>query len=113
MARTYYLLYNINQLVTLIVPFLSVTFINLYHHEFYKCMKKNLLHGYESADEKALAHLQFNIGKEEEFDFVALIIPCTGIIIHVDSPLYILFLLLGLFFTVCNTLLLLSFVPIL
>jgi hypothetical protein len=104
MARVYYLLYNINQLVKLIVPFLFVTFINLYHHEFYKRMKKNLLHGCKSANEQAFAHLQFNIEKEEDFDFVAHI-PCTGIIIHVDGPLYVLFLLLGLFFTVCSTLL--------
>ncbi len=104
MARLYYLLYNINQLVTLIVPFLFITFINSYHHEFYKRMKKNLLHGCENANEQAFAHMQFNIEKEEDFDFVAHI-PCTGIIIHVDGPLYILFLLLGLFFTVCRTLL--------
>ena len=103
MAQIYYLLYSINQLVTLLVPFLFATFINVYHHEFYKCMKKDLLYGCESASQQAFAHMQFNIEKEEEFDFVARI-PCTGITIHVDSPLYVLFLLLGLFFTVCSTL---------
>ena len=105
MARIYYLLYNINQLVTLLVPFLFATFINLYHHDFYKCMKSDLLYSHgTTASRQAFAHMQFNIEKEEEFDFVARI-PCTGITISIDGPLYVLFLLLGLFFTVCTTLL--------
>lgn len=103
-TRIYFLLYNINQLVTLLVPFLFVTFINFYHHKFYKCMKKTLLYGCDEASEQAIAHVQFNIEKEAEFDFVARV-PCTCIIIHVDGPLYVLFLLLGLFFTVCKTVL--------
>ena len=103
MTRTYYLLYNINQLITLLVPFLCATYINLYHHNFYKDMKKDLLYDCGSPGQQAIAHM-FIIEKEEEFNFVSRIV-CTDIKIRVDNPLYILFLLLGLFFTVCKTLL--------
>ena len=103
-ARTYYLLYSINQLITLFVPFLCATFINKYHCNFYKCMKKDLLHGYDSASQQAFACVQFNIEKEEEYDFTPRIL-FTDIEIRVDGPLYALFLLLGLFFAVCKPLL--------
>ena len=104
MSKMYYLLYNIIQLITLLVPFLFATFINLYHRNFYKRMKKDLLYGCNSASLQAFAHMQFNIEKEEEFDFIPRI-PCTDIEIRVDGPLYAFLLLLGVFFTVCKPLL--------
>lgn len=56
MTRIYYLLYNVNQLITLFLPFLCATFINLYHSNFYKHMKKDLLYR-ESANQQVFAHM--------------------------------------------------------
>ena len=96
MARISYLVFDLNQVTGLLLPFLCATLINSYHRDFYKRMKENLLRGCTGASEQAIAQVQFNIDKEEAFDFVARI-PCTDIEMRLDSPI---FLLLGLFFTI-------------
>lgn len=100
MARISYLVFDINQLTGLLLPFLCATLINSYHRDFYKGMKERLIRDRVGASEQAIAHVQFNIDKEEEFDFIARI-PCTEIEIRVDSPI---FLLLGFFFTISKPL---------
>lgn len=92
-ARVSYLIFNFNKFIGLLVPFFCATLINSYHRKFYKHMKRDLL--------RLDAHIQFNIEKEEEYDFVALI-EWTDIEVHVDSPI---FLLLGLFFAITKPLL--------
>jgi hypothetical protein len=105
LAKTHYLLYNINQITTLLIPFLFVILINTYHDNFYNCMKRNFPGGYKDAGQKAIARTQFKtIEKEEGYNFVSHIIG-TDIEIRVNGPLYAIFLLLGLFFTICKRLL--------
>ena len=85
----YYLLYNINQIMLLLIPYLCGLKMDYYHHKFYKrhvsCQTERL------------------IQEDDDYNFV----PCVwglDIKVKMNSVIYSLFLLLGIFFTLCGTL---------
>lgn len=100
----YYLLYNVNQFITLLLPFLCAKKINTYHQKYYNTMRESQLKKFwDNPDQLSLAR-QLNIEKEDNYDFVPRIV-LTKISINISSPLYIILLLAGLFLSVSKSLL--------
>ena len=84
---TYYFLYNINQIMFLLIPYLCGLKMNYYHHKFYK------------------RHVSCPTETPEDDDYN--FVPCVwglGIKVKMNSVIYSLFLLLGIFFTLCGSL---------
>ena len=85
----YYLLYNINQIMLLLIPYLCGLKMDYYHHKFYK--------------QEVSCQTAMPIQEEDDYNFV----PCVwglGIKVKMNSVIYSLFLLLGIFFTLCGAL---------
>ncbi len=100
----YYLLYNVNQFITLLLPFLCAKKINTYHQKYYNTIRESQLKKFwDNPDQLSLAR-QLNIEKEDNYDFVPRIV-LTKISINISSPLYIILLLAGLFLSVSKSLL--------
>ena len=94
--KVYYLMYNINQLITLLVPYLCAKKMEARHKKYFKHMQDDI----SSKPFGATMTIQ----KVEHFDFSPRIIG-TRIRVDISSPLYFLFLIVGFFFTICKTLL--------
>ena len=88
----YYLLYNINQILLLLIPYLCGLKMDYYHHKFYNNMKLKV--GYQTAK---------LIPEVDNYNFVPRVWG-LDIKVQMDSPIYILFLILSLLFTICGTL---------
>ncbi len=97
-----YMVYNFNQLFLLLLPFLCSKKINTHHSKYIYRSRKKQLDVHKSASRMALASIQ-KIEKDDHFDFVPRIWG-TSIKIRVDDPLYIIFLLVSIFFTVIEAL---------
>lgn len=100
----YYLLYNINQFITLLIPYLCAKKMNTYHQKYYKLMRDNQLKVFEKEPSKLSFARQLVIEKEECYDFMPRIIG-TSITINIGSPLFVVLLLAGLFLSVMESLL--------
>lgn len=100
--RFYYLLFSIDQLIALFIPYLCAQKINSYHQNYYREMTNRQL----SMDDPS--HLSFArqllIEREVGYDFIPRIVG-TSITISIGNPLYIIFLLVGLFLSVTESLL--------
>ena len=99
----YYMLYNIFQVISLLVAYISGLKMNTYHQTYYASLRKTQLSPHKSHSQHALARIMY-IEKKEQYDFVPHV-AFTQIKIQMDNPLYVIFLLLGIFFTVCGALL--------
>ena len=89
-----YMVYNFNQLFLLILPFLCSKKMNTYHRKYrYQPPWK-----YASASKMALASMN-NIEKNDRYDFIPRIWG-THVEFRVENPLLIVFLLVGIFFTI-------------
>ena len=99
----YYMLYNIFQVISLLVAYISGLKMNIYHQTYYASLRKTQLSSPKSNTQYTLARI-LHIEKKEQYDFVPHV-AFTQIKIPMDNPLYVIFLLLGIFFTVCGTLL--------
>lgn len=95
-TRVYHLLYNVNQFITLFIPYLCARKINTYHQKYYKHMRNQQLEKFEGDDSRFSFARQLVIEKQEGYDFVPRIVG-TSITISMGSPLYVFFLLAGLF----------------
>jgi hypothetical protein len=93
-----YMNYDISQLFLLLLPYLCSKKMNTHHHKYVTASRKQQLSIHKRASRKAFAHLN-KIEKEEHFDFVPRIWG-TSIKVPVENPMYILFLVIQLFFTV-------------
>ena len=82
----YYFLYNINHIILLLIPYLCGLKMNYYHHELYNNIK-----------------LKVDYQQDDSYDFVPRVWG-LGIKVQMDSVLYIVFLLLGILFTIFGTL---------
>ena len=102
--QLYYLLYNVNQFITLLIPFLCAKKINTYHQKYYKLMRETQLKKFWDEPSRLSLARQLYIEKNENFDFVPHIWG-TQVSINVSSPLYIILLLAGLFLSVTKSLL--------
>ena len=89
--HTVYMVYNFNQLFLLTLPYL--------------CTKKiNTDHGDYVFESRRLAFTHINKIQEEDHFYFTPRIWGTSIKIQVDNPLYIMFLLVGIFFTIAEAL---------
>ena len=94
--KMYYLMYNINQLISLLVPYLCAKKMEGDHKDYFKRMKKQRFSIKYGGT--------MSIQKEEDYNFVPRLIG-TSIRIGMRSPLYFVFLLVTVFFTTSKTLL--------
>ena len=103
LSISYYILNNISSFITLLLPLFCAKRANRSHHEYYKHMRKSQMKKYSNKSEKQLFYAkQLYIQKEEDFDFVPHV-GWTNITIEVDSSLYFILLLSGIFFTIVNS----------
>ena len=102
--RIYYLLYNLNQFVTLLIPYLCAKKINTYHHKYYKTMRMQQLMKFKDKPSCLSFANQLLVEKEERYDFLPRILG-TSITISIGSPLYVVILLAGIFLSVAESLL--------
>ena len=102
--RIYYLLYNLNQFVTLLIPYLCAKKINTYHHKYYKRMRNRQLVRFKNEPSRFSFANQLLVEKEERYDFLPRILG-TSITISIGSPLYVVILLAGIFLSVAESLL--------
>ena len=102
--QIYYLLYNINQLITLIIPFLCAKKMNTYHQKYYKIMRDSQLEKFDGNPSRLSFARQLMVEHDSRCDFVPRIMG-TSIKMPVGSPLYVIFLLAGLFLSVTKSLL--------
>ena len=108
----YYLLYNINQLITLIVPFLCAKKINTYHHKYFKHMRTEQIRRYmnhsdESDPSKARClsfARQLMVDRNDRYDFEPRLVG-TSITVSIGNPLFVILLLVGLLLSVSESLL--------
>ena len=97
-----YMVYNFNQLSLLTIAFLCSKRMNTYHRKYLGIFRHNQLNKFKTASRMAMASMN-KIEKDEHFDFVPRVWG-TSIKVPVESSLYIVTMLLGVFFTVCEAL---------
>lgn len=98
-----YLLYNIYHFFTLFIPYLCTKKINTYHQKYYKQSKNQQLIRFEDSASRLSFANKLLLEKEERYDFLPRIIG-TKITIKIGSPLYVIFLLAGIFFSITQSL---------
>ena len=108
----YYLLFNINQLITLIVPFLCAKKINTYHHKYFKHMRTKQIKRYTNQSDKldprkarclSFAR-QLMVDRNDRYDFEPPLVG-TSITISIGNPLFVILLLVGLFLSISESIL--------
>ena len=97
-----YMVYNFNQLSLLTITFLCSKKMNTYHRNYLLQSRCEQLNKFQTASRMALANMN-KIEKDEHFNFVPRIWG-TSIKVPVESSLYIVTMLVGIFFTVCEAL---------
>ncbi len=102
--QIYYLLYNVNQFITLLIPFLCAKKMNTYHQKYHKISRDLQLYTFEENTSRFASARQLQIEKEGDYDFLPRIWG-TSITINISSPLYVILLLAGLFLSVTESLL--------
>ena len=93
----YYLLYTINQLITLIVPLLCAKEINTYHHKYFKHMrteqiKRYMNHSDEPDPSKARClsfARQLMVDRNDGYDFEPRLVG-TSITVSIGNPLFVI-----------------------
>ena len=101
-AEISYMVYNFNQISLLTISFLCSKKMNTHHRNYLAQSRRKQRERFKTASRMAMASMN-KIEKEEHFDFVPRIWG-TSIKVPVESSLYIVTLLLGIFFTVCEAL---------
>ena len=97
-----FVVYNFNQIFLLALPYLCAQKMNACHHRCFNLSRSKQLVKFKTASRIALACMN-RIEKEEHYNFIPRIWG-TGIKIHLDNPLYVVFLLVGIFFTIISAL---------
>ena len=100
----YYLLYNINQLITLIVPFLCAKKINTYHQKYFKHMRTEQIKRYDDDPSYLSFARQLMVERNDRYDFEPRLVG-TSITISIGNPLFVILLLVGLLLSVSESLL--------
>lgn len=101
LASFYYMLYSINQVVSLGVVYICGLKINGYHHRFFQRMKNKLKQPGSAKSNCTCDSSSVFIEKDEDFDFVPHLV---GIKVPIENPMYVVFLFLGIFLYVCGSL---------
>lgn len=101
--QIYYFLYNVNQFITLVIPYVCVRMMNIYHQKYHGILRSEQLEKFRSDPSRLAFARQLVIEKEEDFDFMPHIVG-TNITISIGSPLYVVILLGGLVISVSRVL---------
>jgi hypothetical protein len=97
-----YMVYNFNQLSLLTITFLCSKMMNTYHRKYFAKLRSDQLTKFKTASRMAMASMN-KIEKDEHFYFVPRVWG-TSIKVPVESSLYIVTMLIGFFFAVCEAL---------
>jgi hypothetical protein len=108
----YYLLFNIIQLITLIIPFLCAKKINTYHHKYFKHMRTEQIKRYmnqsgihDPSKARCLSFArQLMVDRNDRYDFEPRLVG-TSITVSIGNPLFVILLLVGLLLSVSESLL--------
>ena len=100
----YYLLFNIIQFITLIVPFLCAKKINTYHQKYFKLRRVEQLKQYKDDPSRLSFARQLMVDENDRYDFEPRIWG-TSITVSVGNPLFVVLLLVGLFLSVSESIL--------
>ena len=100
----HYLLYNINQFITLIIPYLCAKKINTYHQIYFKEMRDHQLKKFKGDPSRLSLARQLMVDRESSNDFMPRIIG-TSITISIGNPLFVIIMLVGIFLSVSESLL--------
>ena len=101
-SALHYTIYSVNQILSLLVPYLCGLKMNMFHSKFHEDLRNEQMAEDQTSSRRALARIMY-IEKIERFDFVSRVWG-TNIKIRMSSPLYVVFLLIGIFFTICSSL---------
>jgi len=102
LPMVYILLYNINQIIFLLIPYMCGQKMNHYHRQCHARIQDIQLNTDNMSDNDLAQHRRLLIQQECGYDFV----PCfwgLGFKVKMSSIIYIIFLVLGLVFTVFGT----------
>ena len=101
-SEVVYMVYHFYQVFLLALPYLCMQKMNALHHKYLNQSRRKQLAKFKTASR--MAHACMNrIEKEGHYDFVPRIWG-TSIKIHMENPLYVVFLLVGVFFTIVKAL---------
>ena len=103
-SQIYYMFYQVNQIVTLVIPYLCAKKINMYHHEYFGSMRNAQLERFKDDPNRLALARQLRFERQIEYDFEPRIVGTT-IIISVGSPLYVTILLADNFLSISKSLL--------
>ena len=104
LPMVYFVLYNINQVIFLLIPYMCGQKMNHYHHQCHLRIQEEQLNTECMSNGDLAESRKLLIQQECAYDFV----PCfwgLGFKVRMNSIIYIIFLILGLVFTVCGTML--------
>ena len=96
----YLLLFNINQVVFLLISYICGQMMNHYHHVCHNRIQEKQLSS-ERSDDDLAEQRKLLIQQEYDYDFVPRFWG-LGFKVKMNSMIYILFLLFGIFFTACG-----------
>ena len=99
----YFILYNINQMVFLLIPYICAQKMNYYHHKCHVRIHEAQL-VLSMSDDNLLQQRKLLIEEEHDYNFVPRFWG-LGFKVRMNSIIYIIFLLLGLVFTICRPML--------
>ncbi len=68
--QIYYLLYNLNQFITLLIPYLCARKMNTYHQKFFKLSRDKQLKNFWHNPNRLTLARQLKVEWEEDFDFL-------------------------------------------
>ncbi len=98
----FYILYSLNQLIALIIPFVCINKMNYYHQRYHSVSReRQLSFFYHNVNRYSIAW-QLPVEKNSSYDFLPRIWG-TDISIDISSPLYIILLLAGLFLSITES----------
>ena len=103
-SQIYYMFYQINQIITLVIPYICAKKINTYHHEYFRSMRNAQLEQFKDAPNRLALARQLRFERQIEYDFEPRIVGTT-IIISVGSPLYVTILLADIFLSISKSIL--------
>jgi len=100
LPKVYLLLFNTNQMVFLLIFYICGQMMNRYHHECHNRIQEMQLSS-ERSDHDLAEQRKLLIQQEYNYDFVPRFWG-LGFKVKMNSMIYIIFLLFGLFFTACG-----------
>ncbi len=100
----FFLLFNINQVMFLLIPYLCGLKMDDYHHKFHKRLRQAQLNSEDDDDECLALQRLLLIQLEDDYNFVPRVWG-MDIKVKLQSAIYVIFLIVGMLLTLSGTLL--------